>query len=459
MPMPTCSTSSTPPARRAFVLRCTRRCRRRPPKSAAEIVFGSYEREHVNTSLMMHGQKLAVRIEGSQGAPRVEASFPPGPPTAPIEVSMELRRAQSEYVATVHVVGLGSQTVKTAEPDGAPPTGGTIRCGINCRCSRREMGERMQWSTTWPSRSATREGRRRSASAREIAAETSCWSARRKSRRCWKRVRCPRYSHEESHMKDGVREHLLKRLDHHRLCLAEPGSVVREFSPDRSECRILLAPTTAAGIATLVAKETALADRHGYTLEWKVYGHDRPANLVDSLLAAGFEPDDEELVLVLPLAIVGGAPAGAGAFPPGTDIVRVQDERGLADVAEISRDSGRRNVEAETRRLAAILRDAPDAMSVHLLRFDGEPVACGRTHYAEGSELAELAGGRTKSAHRRRGYFSALVRHRLAEASARGRTHAVVDALPTSEPILRRLGFTNLTSTRPYVYVPAGGAP
>ncbi len=131
------------------------------------------------------------------------------------------------------------------------------------------------------------------------------------------------------------------------------------------------------------------------------------------------------------------------------EIQRVDDERGLGDVAEISRDIGRQNVEAETRRLAGILRNTPDQMTIHLLRFHGEPVSCGRTHYAEGSEFAELAGGRTKSAYRRRGFFSALVRQRLAEASARGRTHALVDALPTSEPILRRLGFTFLTSTRP----------
>lgn len=211
-------------------------------------------------------------------------------------------------------------------------------------------------------------------------------------------------------MKDSERKRLLRRLDHHRLCLAEPGSVARGFSPDRSECRILLAPATPAGIATLVAEEKALADRRRYTLEWKVYGHDGPANLVDSLLAAGFEPDDEEQVLVLPLATAGGAPAGAGARPPGTDIVRVEDEHCLAYVAEISRDIGRRDVDAETRRLAGILRDTPDGMTVHLLRFNGEPVACGRTHYAEGSELAELAGGRTKSARRTAARANAAVR-------------------------------------------------
>jgi hypothetical protein len=255
-------------------------------------------------------------------------------------------------------------------------------------------------------------------------------------------------------MNGSEREHLIERLDHHRLCLAEPGAVAREFSPDRSECRILLAPATTAGIATLVSEEKALADRFRYTLEWKVYGHDTPTNLVDSLVASGFEPDEEEQVLVVPLATTGGASADPSPFSRVTNIVRVDDDSGLADVAEISRDIGRRHSEAESRRLAGILNDTPETMTIHVLRVKGEPVTCGRTHYAPGSEFAELAGGRTKTAHRRRGFFTAVVLHRLAEAAARGCTHALVDALPTSEPILRRLGFVTLTSTRPYVYEP-----
>jgi hypothetical protein len=253
-------------------------------------------------------------------------------------------------------------------------------------------------------------------------------------------------------MKNDGAVYLLDRLDHHRRCLAEPGPVARELSFDRSECRILLAPATPETIAGLVAEEKTLAERHGYTLEWKVYQHDGPPSLVGCLVAAGFEADDEEQVLVLPLPA-----ARTGALPAGVEIVRVEDERGLAEAAEISRDIGRKNVEAETRRLAGLLESAPDRMTIHVLRVNGEPVSCGRAYYAEGSELVELAGGRTKTGHRKRGYFGALVRHRLAEAFGRGCTHALVDALPTSEPILRRLGFTALTRTRPYVYEPGRG--
>jgi predicted acetyltransferase len=66
----------------------------------------------------------------------------------------------------------------------------------------------------------------------------------------------------------------------------------------------------------------------------------------------------------------------------------------------------------------------------------------------------KLAGGRTVTTHRRRGLFTALVGSRLREAASRGCTHAFVDALPTSEPILTKLGFTSLTSTQPYTYEP-----
>ncbi|QUH00026.1 GNAT family N-acetyltransferase [Saccharopolyspora erythraea] len=201
----------------------------------------------------------------------------------------------------------------------------------------------------------------------------------------------------------------------------------------------------------VIRDETTRADAHGYALEWKLYGHDEPADLADRLLAAGFRPDAAETVLALPLT-----DASASAFTaPAYDIRRVHDADGLDAVVEISREIGRTGAEEEKHRLAAVLRETPREMSVHVAYVDGEPVACGRTHFAPGSGLSELAGGRTKTTHRRRGLFTALVAARLHEALARGRTHLVVDALPTSEPILRKRGFHALTRTRPYLYEPA----
>jgi predicted GNAT family acetyltransferase len=185
-------------------------------------------------------------------------------------------------------------------------------------------------------------------------------------------------------------------------------------------------------------------------LEWKVYSHDAPPELAERLMSAGFEADDRESVLALPLSETSVAAFGA----PPYEVRRVHDHDGLADVAEISREIGRTDVESERHRLAAVLRDSPRDMSVHVAYVDGEPVSTGRIHFREGSHAAELAGGRTRTTHRNRGLFTALVASRLQEALDRGCTHVFVDALPTSEPILRKRGFRFVTHTQPFVYAP-----
>jgi hypothetical protein len=230
---------------------------------------------------------------------------------------------------------------------------------------------------------------------------------------------------------------------------SDPGGVVRTWSPDRSECRVVYSRCTASQLAGVVRDERARADAGGYALEWKVYGHDEPPDLPAALHAGGFEPDEAETVLVLELD---GTPLRFDAPP--YEIEVVHDARGLADVAAISTQIGRRDVEAETQRLAAMLRDAPDALSIHVAYVGGEPVACGRIHYGDSPGVAELAGGRTVTTQRRRGLFTALVASRLREAGGRGCRHVFVDALPTSEPILTKRGFRALTSTRPYLYEP-----
>ncbi|GAA0676639.1 hypothetical protein GCM10010193_32260 [Kitasatospora atroaurantiaca] len=251
-----------------------------------------------------------------------------------------------------------------------------------------------------------------------------------------------------------VTAEILAGLDRERRASGEPashGGVVREFSADRSECRIVFSHCADAEIEDVIREEMALARAAGYTLEWKVYGHDAPSDLGERLVAAGFEADDVENVLVLPLD-----KAATAAFETtGCEVRRVHDEQGLADYAEISREIGRRNSEEEKHQLGLALRDAPEEMSIHIAYVDGEPVACGRVYFKEGSEYAELAGGRTKTTHRKQGLFTALVGARLKEALERNRTHVFVDALPTSEPTLRKRGFQLVTHTQPFVYEPS----
>lgn len=137
------------------------------------------------------------------------------------------------------------------------------------------------------------------------------------------------------------------------------------------------------------------------------------------------------------------------ALPHGSKIESVVDENGLEGVAQISRQIGRPDVDKEKHRLSEILKMTPDVLSVCVLSVNREPVSCRRVYYPTNSIFAELAGGRIKLTHREKGFFSALVRHQLSEAAARGRRAVLVDALPTKSPENRRLGFEFLTRTRP----------
>ncbi len=247
----------------------------------------------------------------------------------------------------------------------------------------------------------------------------------------------------------------LEKLDAERWSVADKGEVAREYSPNLSECRIIAVRSNPGEIASLIAAEKALADKNGYDVEWKVYDHDGHENLVNSLLAAGFKAEEQESVLVYPIANLNIQSVNNLTLPDGSKIVIVVDENGLEAVAQISHQIGRRNVDKEKQALSEILKTIPDQLSICVLSVNGEPVSCLRAYYPTNSIFAELAGGRTKSTYRKKGFFTALIKHFLNEAAARGCRAVLVDALPTSEPIFRGLGFEFLTHTQPFTYTPA----
>ena len=246
----------------------------------------------------------------------------------------------------------------------------------------------------------------------------------------------------------------LASLDRGRRAVGEVGvggGVVREVAEDGSMCQIRFSQLSAGDADVVIEAEKALAVKYGYELEWKLYGHDAPADLGGRLEAAGFVADDLEQVLALRVDAETMAIFDTARF----DVRRVVDEGGLADYAEVAREIGRGNADAERRRLWAVLQEAPEVLSVYVAYDGSEPVAGGRVHYPEGSGYAELAGGRTKTTHRRRGFFTAVVGARLVEVSARGLDLVFTDALPTSEPILAKRGFQTVVTTQPFIYTPS----
>ncbi|MCI4339203.1 MAG: GNAT family N-acetyltransferase [Thermoplasmata archaeon] len=188
--------------------------------------------------------------------------------------------------------------------------------------------------------------------------------------------------------------------------------------------------------------------RAGAEVEWKVFGHDLPENLESLLAAEGFVPDELETLVVLELP----ASSRAEPRPPGLEVRRVTDEAGLRDAATVNAAAfgpgGRPFVE----RWAAWIRDPTQGLFVAYL--DGAPVASGRLEMPAGRSFAGLYGGGTAPAFRHRGIYRTLVAARADVARERGYRFLTVDARETSRPILERLGFVPLTTTRPWVLRP-----
>jgi GNAT superfamily N-acetyltransferase len=163
-------------------------------------------------------------------------------------------------------------------------------------------------------------------------------------------------------------------------------------------------------------------------VEWKYYSHDGP-ELRERLLAAGLEPEDEETVVVAETASI--------APPPAEIEVRLATDE-FVDLAD--RVFGRRHGAGLPEKTAAVVA-----------LVDGQPVSGGRVDFEEGADFAGLFGGVTLPEYRGRGLYRATVAKRAELARERGYRWLYSDALPTSRPILERLGFVRLTTTTPFV--------
>jgi GNAT superfamily N-acetyltransferase len=192
---------------------------------------------------------------------------------------------------------------------------------------------------------------------------------------------------------------------------------------------VLWRPEDVGDVEPLVARMRELPGH----VEWKYYSHDGP-ELRERLVAAGLEPEDEETVVV----------AEAASIPPPPEDVElrvVTDE--FVDLAARIFEEGR--------------FELPEKAVAVVALVDGQPVSGGRVDFEDGVEFAGLFGGSTLPEFRGRGLYRATVAKRAELARERGYRWLYVDALPTSRPILERLGFVAITTTTPFVIPAATG--
>ncbi|MGL5928017.1 MAG: GNAT family N-acetyltransferase [Dermatophilaceae bacterium] len=188
-------------------------------------------------------------------------------------------------------------------------------------------------------------------------------------------------------------------------------------------------------------------------VEWKTRGHDEAPGLHPALLAHGFVPDDEESVMVGPLAGL----AVDVPLPAGVVLRRVFSDDDVAAMAAMA-GAAFQDPEPDSYTDAFLKRLArDDGTELWIAESDGRIVSCGRLEPVPGTPFAGIWGGATLPEWRGRGIYRALTSARARSALAMGKSLLHSDSTEYSRPILERAGLVKVTTTTPYVWRRRGG--
>jgi len=215
-------------------------------------------------------------------------------------------------------------------------------------------------------------------------------------------------------------------------------------------------PATEESVRDLVAGalEHYRGDPVVMSVEWKTRGHDHAPGLHEALLAAGFEAEDPESVMIGEAGLL----AVDVELPVGVEIRRATTEDEVARVeqvaGEIFGDEPER-ITAQVAEVVARFRRDPD-FEVWFAEADGQVVTTGRLEPVEGTEFAGIWGGSTLPEFRGRGIYRALTAARARSAIAHGKRWINSDSTEFSRPILERSGLVKVSTTTPYVWKRGG---
>jgi hypothetical protein len=220
--------------------------------------------------------------------------------------------------------------------------------------------------------------------------------------------------------------------DDGRLVVVDSGLPCDTFNV---VCRARMsAEEAAAEVAAVVGH----FERVGRPFSWWVGPIDRPADLGETLVAAGLEPAESELAMTADLAEL---PAPE-PLPPGLSVERVRTAGQLRAYAEINAanwDPPDQDVVRviEAGAPALLGDDAP--LWLYLGVLDGRPVAAAELTVAGG--VVGLYNISTLAPFRRRGIGRALTLRPLLDARAEGHAQAVLQASPEGVPVYSKVGF------------------
>jgi GNAT superfamily N-acetyltransferase len=200
----------------------------------------------------------------------------------------------------------------------------------------------------------------------------------------------------------------------------------------------------------LIARQVQVFAERDEPFEWKLHGHDRPADLPERLRAAGFVPEDMETVVIAPVSAIGIEPT----VPDGVVVREVSEPLDLARIAQMEQAIWGEDHGWVVDHLGEERAADPEGLRIFIAEAGDVVVCAGWVRFPFETEFATLWGGGTLPAWRGRGIYRALVAHRARLAAERGCRYLEVDASDDSRPILERLGFVAVTTTTPYIWSP-----
>jgi len=203
----------------------------------------------------------------------------------------------------------------------------------------------------------------------------------------------------------------------------------------------------------LIARQVAFFAARGERFEWKLHGHDLPADLPERLVAAGFVPEEQETLLIAPIEVL----TAEATLPEDVTIREVVEREDMKRIAELNSVVYDRSADfGWMDELAAERVADPDGLRIFAAEAGDLMISAAWVRFPSGTEFATYWGGATHPDWRGRGIYRALVAHRARLAAGRGCRYVQVDASDDSNPILQRLGFVPVTTTTPYVWSPGG---
>ncbi len=249
---------------------------------------------------------------------------------------------------------------------------------------------------------------------------------------------------------------ILRRLDDERRNLSRFGEVLDKLplvTRLRSAAR-LWHTVIASDLSRDNADQAidAEIDHHrtsGAGFEWKVYSHDSPPDLLDRLRTRGFAIGARESVMVFDLA-----DPPSWIAETAHRVVRIEEPGQIADIRRVAEAVFKKDYSLTSGELAAALAAGNGEHRGYVAYEERSqtPVSIGRLYTHPQSRFGGLYGGGTLAEYRGRGFYRAVLAARARDAISAGAANLIVDALPTSQPILERLSFRKVADTWPCEY-------